>query len=119
MSERRRDARGAIEDLDLEGRLAKAGAATSRLAQGAVTAVGGFTRDHREQAHGWLGRAESEVERVTGGRGHDVVAKVRSGLAAGVDIVAEQGQGTTSADGSGSDGPPSPDSTPPADGGAS
>lgn len=91
MSERKRDARAAIEDLDLEGHLARAGAATSRLAQGAVTSVGGFTRDHREQAHDWLGRAEGEVDRVTGGKAHDVVAKVRSGLAAGVDVVADQG----------------------------
>lgn len=112
MSEHKRDARSAIEDLDLEGRLAKAGAATSRLAQGAVTAVGGFTRDHREQAHDWLGRAEGEVDRVTGGRGRDVVATVRSGLAAGVDIVAEQGASTPAADESATDG------TPPADGGA-
>ncbi|WP_435201084.1 hypothetical protein [Janibacter sp. GS2] len=91
MSDHKRDARRAIEDLDLDARLAKAGAAASQLAQEAVTTVGGFAREHRDQAHGWLGRAEDEVDRVTGGRGHDVVAKVRSGLAAGVDLVAEQG----------------------------
>ena len=120
MSERKRDARAAIEDLDLEGHLARAGAATSRLAQSAVTSVGGFTRDHREQAHDWLGRAEGEVDRVTGGRGRDVVAKVRSGLAAGVDIVAEQGTSTPSTpDGSGTADESTTGTTPPSDGGAS
>lgn len=94
MSDPKRDARRAIEDLEIDKRLARAGAAASQLAQGAVTTAGGFARDHREQAHSWLGRAEGEVDRVTGGRGHDIVAKVRSGLAAGVDLVADQGSGT-------------------------
>lgn len=88
----KKNARRAIEDLDLEARLARAGAATSRFAQEAVTRAGGFAQDHRETAHDWLGRAEGEVERVTGGRGREVVAKVRSGLAAGVDAVAAQGR---------------------------
>ncbi len=87
----KKDARRAIEDLDLEKHLAKVCAAASTFAQGAVTRAGGFARDHRETAHDWLGRAEGEVDRVTGGKAHDVVSRVRSGLAAGVDIVADQG----------------------------
>ena len=91
-----KDAKSAIEDLRLEERLAKVGAAASTFAQQAVTKAGGF--DHRQTAHDWLGRAEGEVDRVTGGRAHDAVAKVRSGLAAGVDLVAEQGPGRPDAD---------------------
>ena len=86
-----KDAKSAIEDLRLEERLAKAGAAATSFAQSAVTKAGGFAQDHRETAHEWLGRAE-------GGRAHDAVAKVRSGLAAGVDLVAEQGPGRPDAD---------------------
>lgn len=86
----KKDARKAIEDLELEKHLARAGAAASAFAQEAVTRAGGFAKDHRETAHGWLDRAESEVDRVTQGKAHDVVAKVRSGLGAGVDAVADQ-----------------------------
>lgn len=93
-----KDAKSAIEDLRLEERLAKVGAAASTFAQQAVTKAGGFAQDHRQTAHDWLGRAEGEVDRVTGGRAHDAVAKVRSGLAAGVDLVAEQGPGRPDAD---------------------
>lgn len=89
----KKDARQAIEDLELEKHLAKVGAAASTFAQQAVTRAGGFARDHRETAHDWLGRAEGEVDRVTGGKAHDVVAKVRSGLGAGIDILADQGEG--------------------------
>lgn len=94
MPERKRDARKAIEDLEIEKRLGRAGAAASHLAQETVTTVGGFARDHRERAHQWLGHAEGEIDRVTGGRAHGVVARVRSGLAAGVDVVADQGLST-------------------------
>ena len=87
-----KDAKSAIEDLRLEERLAKAGAAATSFAQSAVTKAGGFAQDHRETAHEWLGRAEGEVDRVTGGRAHDAVAKVRSGLAAGVDLGDSAGQ---------------------------
>lgn len=86
----KKDARKAIEDLDLEAHLAKAGRAATAFAQGAVTRAGGFARDHRETAHGWIERAEGEVDRVTKGKGRDVVSKVRSGLDAGVDAVADQ-----------------------------
>ncbi len=86
----KKDARKAIEDLDLEAHLARAGRAATAFAQGAVSRAGGFARDHRETAHDWLGRAEGEVDRVTGGKAHDYVAKVRSGLASGVDAVADQ-----------------------------
>lgn len=91
MPEHKRDARKTIEDLEIERRLARAGAAASHAAQQAVTTVGGFARDHRGQAHQWLDHAEGEIDRVTGGRAHGVVARVRSGLAAGVDVVADQG----------------------------
>lgn len=82
----KKDARKAIEDLDLEAHLARAGRAATAFAQGAVTRAGGFARDHRETAHGWIERAEGEVDRVTKGKGRDVVSKVRSG----VDAVADQ-----------------------------
>lgn len=91
----KKDARRAIEDLELDKKLAKVGSAASTFAQQAVTKAGGFAQDHRQTAHDWLGRAEGEVDRVTGGRAHDVVAKVRSGLASGVDIVADQGPDAT------------------------
>lgn len=87
----KKDARQAIEDLELDKKLARVGAAASTFAQQAVARAGGFAQDHRATAHDWLDRAEGEVDRVTGGRAHDAVAKVRSGLAAGVDIVADQG----------------------------
>lgn len=86
----KKDARKAIEDLDLEAHLARAGRAATAFAQGAVSRAGGFARDHRETAHEWLDRAEGEVDRVTGGRGRAYVATVRSGLASGVDAVADQ-----------------------------
>lgn len=86
----KKDARKAIEDLDLEAHLARAGRAATAFAQGAVSRAGGFARDHRETAHDWLDRAEGEVDRVTGGRGRAYVATVRSGLASGVDAVADQ-----------------------------
>ena len=90
MTERKRDARQAIEDLELDKHLATAGAAAARLAQEAVSLVGTYADDHREQAHGLLDRAESEADRVTGGRATDLLGKVRSGLAAGVDLLADQ-----------------------------
>lgn len=107
----KKDARKAIEDLELDKHLARAGAAASTFAQEAVTRAGGFARDHRETAHDWLGRAEGEVDRVTGGRAHGVVSKVRSGLGAGIDIVADQGPGQAEDD-QGSGGA---DDEPPAD----
>ena len=82
--------RQAIEDLELDKHLATAGAAAAKLAQEAVSLVGTYADDHREQAHGLLDRAESEADRVTGGRATDLLGKVRSGLAAGVDLVADQ-----------------------------
>ncbi|MCT1618965.1 hypothetical protein [Janibacter hoylei] len=90
VTERKRDARQAIEDLELDKHLATAGAAAAKLAQEAVSLVGTYADDHREQAHGLLDRAESEADRVTGGRATDLLGKVRSGLAAGVDLVADQ-----------------------------
>lgn len=90
MTERKRDARKAIEDLDLETHLARAGAAATKLAQEAVSRTGSFAHTHRDRAHDWFGRAEGEIDRVTGGKAHGMVSKVRSGLAAGVDAVAEQ-----------------------------
>ena len=73
MTERKRDARQAIEDLELDKHLATAGAAAARLAQEAVSLVGTYADDHREQAHGLLDRAESEADRVTGGRATDLL----------------------------------------------
>lgn len=90
MTEGKRDARQAIEDLELDRHLAQAGAAAAKLAQDAVSAAGGFVDAHREQAHEWLGHAEGEIDRVTGGKATDLLGKVRSGLAAGVDLVADQ-----------------------------
>lgn len=90
MTEGKRDARQAIEDLELDKHLAQAGAAAAKLAQDAVSAAGGFVDAHREQAHEWLGHAEGEIDRVTGGKATDLLGKVRSGLAAGVDLVADQ-----------------------------
>lgn len=90
MAGERPDARRAIEDLELDKRLASAGAAATKLAQQAVGRAGSFADDHREQAHGLLGRAETEVDRVTGGRASDLIGTIRSGLAAGVDLVADQ-----------------------------
>lgn len=90
MTEKKRDARKAIEDLDLEAHLARAGAAATSFAQQAVTRTGAFAHTHRDRAHGWLDRAEKEVDRVTGGKAHGAVSRVRSGLAAGVDVIAEQ-----------------------------
>lgn len=106
MSDTPRDARKAIEDLELDKHLANAGAAAAKFAQDAVTLVGGFADDHREQAHGFLDRAESEVDRVTGGKATGLVGKVRSGLAAGVDIVADQKPDHTSDESRGGDQPP-------------
>ncbi|MFJ6133456.1 hypothetical protein [Janibacter terrae] len=93
VTEDKRDARRAIEDLELERRLGEAGAAAAKIAQDAVGLVGTFAADHREQAHGFLDRAESEVARVTGGTGAGFLGRVRSGLAAGVDLVADQKPG--------------------------
>lgn len=93
MTEDKRDARRAIEDLELERRLGEVGAAAAKIAQDAVGLAGTFAADHREQAHGFLDRAESEVARVTGGTGAGILGKVRSGLAAGVDLVADQKPG--------------------------
>lgn len=93
MTEDKRDARRAIEDLELERRLGEVGAAAAKIAQDAVGLVGTFAADHREQTHGFLERAESEVIRVTGGTGAGFLGKVRSGLAAGVDLVADQKPG--------------------------
>ncbi|WP_068265344.1 hypothetical protein [Janibacter limosus] len=90
MTNDKRDARKAIEDLELDKHLAAAGAAAAKLAQQAVGAAGGFAADHRDQAHDFLGKAQGEIDRVTGGKAQGVVSTVRSGLAAGVDIVAEQ-----------------------------
>lgn len=86
----KKDARRAIEDLELDKHLARAGAAASTFAQEAVTRAGTFAQQHRETANDWLDRAEGEVDRVTKGKAHDVVTKVRSGIAAGVDVVADQ-----------------------------
>lgn len=93
MTEDKRDARRAIEDLELERRLGEVGAAAAKIAQDAVGLAGTFAADHREQVHGFLERAESEVGRVTGGTGAGILGKVRSGLAAGVDLVADQKPG--------------------------
>ena len=90
MTEGKRDARRTIEDLELDKHLAQAGAAAAKLAQDAVSVAGGFADAHREQAHEWLGHAEGEIDRVTGGKATDLLGKVRSGLAAGVDLVADQ-----------------------------
>lgn len=86
----KRDARAAIEDLELDKHLARAGAAATKFAQDAVSLVGTFADEHRDQGHGLLDRAESEVDRVTGHRASDLLGKVRSGLAAGLDAVADQ-----------------------------
>lgn len=94
MTDKKRDARKAIDDLELDKHLANAGATAAKLAQQAVSAAGTFAADHRDQAHGLLGKAEGEVERITGGKAKGVVSKVRSGLAAGVDIVADQAPGS-------------------------
>lgn len=93
MTEGKRDARRVIEDLELEKHLAQAGALASRVAQDVVIAASGFADQHRATAHEWIGRAESEVNRVTGGKGADLVGRVRSGLDAGVDLVADQRPG--------------------------
>ena len=46
MTERKRDARQAIEDLELDKHLATAGAAAAKLAQEAVSLVGTYADDH-------------------------------------------------------------------------
>ena len=107
MTDNTRDARKAIEDLELEKHLAQAGAAAAKLAQQAVSAAGAFAADHRDQAHDLLSKAEGEVERITGGKARGVVSTVRAGLAAGVDIVADQAPGTGTAE----DPPEAPPST--------
>ena len=114
MTEGKRDARRAIEDLELDKHLAQAGAAAAKLAQDAVSVAGGFADAHREQAHEWLGHAEGEIDRVTGGKATDLLGKVRSGLAAGVDLVADQRPEPDAGPASGPAGEAGPDA-PPAD----
>ncbi|MEK4242330.1 hypothetical protein NYE39_10050 [Janibacter sp. FSL W8-0316] len=114
VTEGKRDARRTIEDLELDKHLAQAGAAAAKLAQDAVSVAGGFADAHREQAHEWLGHAEGEIDRVTGGKATDLLGKVRSGLAAGVDLVADQRPEPDAGPASGPAGEAGPDA-PPAD----
>ncbi|WP_055990248.1 hypothetical protein [Janibacter sp. Soil728] len=90
MTDDKRDARKAIDDLELDKHLAAAGAAAAKFAQQAVGAAGAFAAEHRDQAHGLLDKAEGEVDRITGGKATGFLGKVRSGLATGVDVVADQ-----------------------------
>ena len=86
MTEGKRDARQAIEDLELDKHLAQAGAAAAKLAQDAVSAAGGFADAHREQAHEWLGHAEGEIDTVDYVEaGTHVVARVGAALAAEIE----------------------------------
>lgn len=110
--DKKHDARKAIEDLRLEEHLAAAGAAAAKYAQQAVAAAGTFAADHRDQAHGLLGRAEGEADRLTGGRATDLLCKVRSGLVAGVDIVADQAPDAPAASGPAAGDAPSADDAP-------
>lgn len=107
MTDDKRDARKAIEDLELDKHLAAAGAAAAKFAQQAVGAAGSFAAEHRDQAHGLLDKAEGEVDRVTGGKATGLLGKVRSGLAAGVDVVADQAPDDGGADEDPPAGPPS------------
>lgn len=89
-----------VSDLDLERRLSEAGAAAARAAEGAASKAGEFTHANKDRVEGWLDKAESEVTRITGGKGSSVAASVHAGLSAAVDAVAAQ-RGTEDSAGSG------------------
>lgn len=98
---------------DLSKTLADLGASAGRAAQQAATKAGDLAGSRRDQVDGWLGKAGEQIDKRTGGKYHDQVAKARSAALAGVDKVAEQGEGGARPRLDDPDMPPPPTSGPP------
>lgn len=109
-----------IDDLDLPRRFNELADVATKTFHSARGVAGDLAHENRDKVDGLLAKAESAIDQRTDGKYHDTVAKVRSGLATGVDKLAAQrpgAPGTEHAAGDSADSPRPADPSGPSAGG--
>ena len=80
----------AVDDLDLEAKVAAAAEAAEQAVLRGVERAGGYAHDHRSEIDALLDRASSLIDTRTDGRYADRVDRVRHQVTSGVARLAER-----------------------------